>query len=530
MYLVREGMIVGNGMPIEIQLGREKATPMTVTQKKRAILSLLFLTGTALLAAVMVSVAFTLWLTNTPETSGPNSLAENSSPRTQSRFISHSKPLSEQVLQPTKVEVLPTILDNRVEPASTTETLEEMSKRESLELAGPTLRPANVQDARTEDPGVYELPKLEINPSLDSSLRNEPTSSTNSTKQVSPAGYNPIDEDLFLRSTSLEKINDELMPEVRAGFTLGRSGALYAARDQFVSVLRQVAVAKDSQERSDRHLKLLAKGLRALDEAEDFLPRGDVLEIDMNANQIAASHKTPLLNGDITPIDLTAQEAAALYARHAAVLLGEAVANEPAGSMALYGLGKTFARLEVQSKDPTAGQKSNVMYRAAVTSHPENYLAANELGVRLAKSGHYASAQQMLRHAANQPSNATVYENLAAVEQAMGNHQEATRLANNAENIAQRERANNEISRRHGVSWVSPQAFQEGNPASQPTTQQVAMNPQQTPMASPTQQVEQSRSPWRQALDMAKRATNWDRDDQPSTAPSPVVYGQPNTR
>ena len=498
---------------------------MTVTQKKRAILSLLFLSGTALLAIAMITVAVTLWVMGGSTTEMEIHVAEAEETDVPSQLITHSKPLANQVSRPALVESAPVILDNRVEPTPSPTPAQDSQDIESLELAGPLLRPATPTQVDT-DPGIYELPPLVNEPAFDSTQ----IETESKPEHIESAGHNPIDEDLFLRSTSLEKINDELMPEVRAGFSLGRSGALYAARDQFISVLRQVAVAKDSETRSDKHLKLLAKGLRALDEAEDFLPKGNLLEVDIKTNQIAASHRTPLLNGDITPIELSAQEAAALYARHAAVLLGEAVANEPAGSMALYGLGKTFARLETQSKDPTAGQKCNVMYRAAVTSHPENYLAANELGVRLAKSGHYESAQSMLRHAAKQPSNATVYENLAAVEQALGNQAEATKLANAARRVAQREYANNEVSRRHGVTWVDPKAFQSGNPAIAPqAAETVSQSPPQAPATQPTSQTQEPRSAWRQAVDMAKRATNWDRTEPQQATATPSYVANPGS-
>ena len=65
-------------------------------------------------------------------------------------------------------------------------------------------------------------------------------------------------------------------------------------------------------------------------------------------------------------------------------------------SMALYGLGKSYARLEAQGGDTTAGRKSLVMYRAAIGAHPQNFLAANELGVRLAQGGRYEQASEVL--------------------------------------------------------------------------------------------------------------------------------------
>ena len=276
-------------------------------------------------------------------------------------------------------------------------------------------------------------------------------------------------EALLSYTASTKDLSRRLEPEVQAGFELGKSGAVYAARAKFVEVLRKVALAKDAAEGSTRCATALAEGLRKLDEADDFIPKGDALEAELDVVAIANSHGVRLVSESET---VAPSEAIAQYSQHAAECLAEAVAGEPAGSMALYGLGKSYARLEAQGGDTTAGRKSLVVYRAAVDAHAQNFLAANELGVRLAQGGRYEQASRVLRTAASQPGAiATVHANLAAIEGKIGHEQAAIAAKQQSQRLAQHERATGEVSRRHGVEWVDPNAFrQAGSSATAPYT------------------------------------------------------------
>lgn len=365
-------------------------------------------------------------------------------------------------------------------------------------------------------------------------------------------------EALLSYTASTKDLSRRLEPEVQAGFELGKSGAVYAARAKFVEVLRKVALAKDAAEGSSRCATALAEGLRKLDEADDFIPKGDALEAELDVAAIANSHGVRLVSaaGSMAP-----SEAIAQYSQHSATCLAEAVAGEPAGSMALYGLGKSYARLEAQGGDATAGRKSLVMYRAAVDAHAQNFLAANELGVRLAQGGRYEQASHVLRTAAAQPGAiATVHANLAAIEEKLGREQTAVAAKQHSERLAQHERAAGEVSRRHGVEWVDPNAFRQASPAAtapytpsapisaapiaSPNTRQVYA-PAQQPAAwqqAPVQQTAVQQAPlqkgpfqqakpssWQSFIESTKRATGWSKEPayQPQPTAPPVVASQP---
>jgi tetratricopeptide (TPR) repeat protein len=322
----------------------------------------------------------------------------------------------------------------------------------------------------------------------------------------------PDSEAIESYTASTTDLSRRLAPEVQAGFQLGKSGAVFAARAKFVEVLRRVAMAKDAAQSTTVYSEALADGLRTLDDADDFVPKGNTLEAELDVESIARSHNVQLASAER---DVAPHEAVARYSQHAATRLAEAVAGEQAGSMALYGLGKTYDRLEAQSGDATAGRKSAVMYRAAVDAHGENYLAANELGVRLAKSGRYEQASRVLRRAASQPAAiAAVHANLAAVEQRLGNHPTAELARRHSEMLAQRERIAGAASQRHGVDWVDTQSFRQApiEPAMAPPAG-VAMASATPQQAAPSGLT----SFWR----TARKATGW-QEPAPAAGPPSV--------
>ncbi len=81
----------------------------------------------------------------------------------------------------------------------------------------------------------------------------------------------------------------------RQGFDLAERGALYTARARFIESLRTLAQAMDSQRGNTAHTKALAAGLRAMEEVDDFVPRGTSLETDLNLKLIVDAHRTPVL-------------------------------------------------------------------------------------------------------------------------------------------------------------------------------------------------------------------------------------------
>ncbi len=268
------------------------------------------------------------------------------------------------------------------------------------------------------------------------------------------AAETPRDE-LLTYTPAVSQISQRVAEDVRAAFSLGRHGALYAARRRFIEVMKVIAEAKDGAEATSRYSTALGEGFAALAEAKDFLPNGAVNK-ELSVAEVATSHRTPMLRGMERAEWTLPQEAAALYYRYAEQKLAAAVSGEQAGSMALYGLGKTHARLAELEDRVADEQLSLAMYRAAVLAHEANHLAANELGVGLAKVGRYDKAAIALGQSIAYGGGSTVHLNLAHVQHKLGDDRSAAATAQQAERLAMRERAAGEFSRQRGVEWVTP--------------------------------------------------------------------------
>jgi hypothetical protein len=230
----------------------------------------------------------------------------------------------------------------------------------------------------------------------------------------------------------------------------------------------------------------------ALDEADDFMPAGGITP-SVELTSIAATHQTPMLKFG-KPRYTLPHEAVALYHRFAQQKLGAAVAGEQAGSMALHGLGKIHARwAEIENEPLSDTRHSMTMYRAALVAHPRNHLAANELGVLLARAGRYEQAAVALEWAANLAGTATIYRNLAIVQNNRGEKALAATALAQSERLAALERTSGEVSRRHGVQWVAPQdmarASDSDKPAPHPAPAATAEKATATPPKQPSQVV-----------------------------------------
>jgi tetratricopeptide (TPR) repeat protein len=257
-------------------------------------------------------------------------------------------------------------------------------------------------------------------------------------------------------SPTVAELSLQLLPSVRKAFGLAQHGAVYAAQTEFIQVLRRIAQAKDAAEGVGDHSRALAVGLRALDEADDFVPQGAQLEGELNVPVVASAHRTPVLGS--RHANVRPDEAIALYHQYAREQLARAVSGERAGSMALYGLGKVQNRLAYESEGELRHErKALVMFQAALGAGPGNHLAANEIGVLFARGGQPVEASAMFRQAIDVAPTSTSYHNLAVVERSLGQHEQAAANEKYAQYLAARDRAAGSLARRSGVEWVSPQ-------------------------------------------------------------------------
>jgi tetratricopeptide (TPR) repeat protein len=251
------------------------------------------------------------------------------------------------------------------------------------------------------------------------------------------------------------RVNEMATSGIREANALANRGAQYAAKQKLVEVLRMISQAKDAHAGDRLHTSALAAGLRALEEAEDFAPRGTQLEAELEIALITAAHRTPIARRLQTHKALPRQMMD-LYFRYAQVKLANSVAGEPSGSMALYALGKVTSQMGQTEPDRNrlAHRRAVAFQQAALLAHNQNYFAAHELAVLLAESGHLAEAEILLKQVAARQPNPTIYRNLAQVQQRMGRSQQAANSRALATQLAGQNSGGS-----GQIRWVGPEAF-----------------------------------------------------------------------
>jgi tetratricopeptide (TPR) repeat protein len=344
--------------------------------------------------------------------------------------------------------------------------------------------PISGETVEADAPTTYRLPLIGLCDPAEEHLvlgTAAPALAPTTTGEAAPA---PSTAGLAFPANSNE-LTKQLLPAVQRGYNLAQRGAFLAARTEFIQVLRRVAQAKDATAGTNEFSTALAAGLRAMDEADDFVPEGAQLEGELNVRSMTSSHRTPVLR-DRTE-DVLPQEAVGLYHKFAQERLAHAAIDEQAGSMALYGLGKVYARLaERRDDDVTCIRGAMTMYCAALDACPNNNLAANELGVLQCRTGHPNEAVENFQRAITIAPSATAYHNLAVAQQKLGLEPQSAANEQESQRLAAWDRANGAVSRRAGVQWVSPaelarvsQPAQLGQATTEPVTASKPQSPNQ---------------------------------------------------
>ncbi len=263
------------------------------------------------------------------------------------------------------------------------------------------------------------------------------------------------------RSEQMEQVARQADRHTRRGFELAGRNAFFAARAQFILALRLLAQGLDADHRTGRYSRALAEGLDALQEADDFIPRGGRIEADLDLPVIIRSHRTAALKQE--PADtLTPMLAMKAYFTYAQERFSVAVAHEVAGSMALHGLGKLHAAI---ARDPaihlTAPEpKAIAFFQAALLVYPHNLMAANDLGVLLAQSGEWDGARRVLEHAVATNPQSVSWRNLEKVYEQLGNAPMARRARQMAQAATRGTADQPGRTRSAGqVQWMAPHAF-----------------------------------------------------------------------
>jgi tetratricopeptide (TPR) repeat protein len=301
------------------------------------------------------------------------------------------------------------------------------------------------------------------------------------------------------RSPEQEAVARQAERQVRRGYALAARGALYSARSQFIQTLRTIAQSLDVQEGGRRHTEALGAGLTALEEAEDFVPRGSNVEADLDVGVMVRGHRTPVLK-DSPAGELVAVTAQQHYYTYAQEQLALAAGREEAGSMALFGLGKTYGTLATQQSPQSVAPepKAMVFHQAALTVDGGNYLAANELAVLIARYGRDDKARDLLQHSVTLAPQSAIWRNLAVVHRRLGETEFAVSAEKQAAEAARREAiaaAQPSVAAPGDLQWVDPATFAA---STKPVTdlQRTASDRQQDVKGQPAAEEAKGLAPW----------------------------------
>ncbi len=266
------------------------------------------------------------------------------------------------------------------------------------------------------------------------------------------------------RSAELEIVAHNADINTQRAFELAGKRAYFTARTEFIRSLRMLSEALDVHSGTQSHGQALAAGLLALEEADEFVPRGDHLEAGIDVPAIVSGHGTPVLK-DTDASSISSLEARQKYYTFAQQQLAQSIGNEVAGSMALYGLGKLHTVLGEQrhASIPSSKSKAVVFHQAALLAVPQNALAANEMGVLMAQYGRLEASRELLLHSLRIAPLPTTWHNLSVVHARLGEH-DLAQLAREeqaaAAQLAQSRRAEaarGDASLGSPVRWVAPE-------------------------------------------------------------------------
>ena len=252
------------------------------------------------------------------------------------------------------------------------------------------------------------------------------------TSPMSDAGeehnrFDLLDGEITLPASVRNRIADT----VQQAFKLGERRAYYSAQADFHRALRAVAQAFDAETSSEEYTNALARGMRALEEAEDFQATTTRLDRTQTPREVAAAHRTDLLRH--VEQDLTALEALQLYFTYAERQLAMAGGAEPVAAEAWYGLAKLLPELNVSGDNAVWGPRAIALYRVAQRINPQHALAAHELGVMLARYGELDAAREQLEASIAMRPMSTTWRNLSVVYEQLGDLQQARHASVRAE-------------------------------------------------------------------------------------------------
>jgi len=240
----------------------------------------------------------------------------------------------------------------------------------------------------------------------------------------------------------------------RYALDLARRGAFFSAEEEYFKSLWIVARKLDERYATAAHSASLNAARCAFAETKDFL---SLLpdKWDHDVRRLVLAHETPILRGSPNPIPaLSAMRAYYAYARDQLILAG---GGEATASTSLSGMAKIQLTLRTGPQKSTTPAKAIALFEAAIAVNPNNALAANELGVLLAKYGRFEAARNTFEQSIRSQQHVNTWKNLAKTYDILGQDQMAARARENLRNLESISRTQDRSPAR--AVWVDAATF-----------------------------------------------------------------------
>jgi hypothetical protein len=254
-------------------------------------------------------------------------------------------------------------------------------------------------------------------------------------------------------------------------YDLAQRGMLYAARAELIQSLQLVAQALDVQRNTTTHAAALSAGLTALKEAQDFAPPAGKLLGPQDAGELTRAHQTPVLKEAESLSPVIAQQQ---YLGYAQSQLALAAGNEAVASLTLFRLGKLQMAMAQQESDPQMlhGPQAMAFYQAALAADDRNFLAANELGVLMARYGQLQEARRLLVHSVSIKPQVEAWHNLSIIHERLGEADLARLAAHERELLV--DHTPRQAAAGGSVEWVDAKTFAAAAGGDVPWSENVA--------------------------------------------------------
>lgn len=260
------------------------------------------------------------------------------------------------------------------------------------------------------------------------------------------------------RSDPLQAVVAQAQAISDRGLAMAQRGMLFAGREETIKALQLIAQALDVQQGGTAHAAALAAGLTALEEARDFAAASQRPGAVVDVAAVAQAHRTPLLEHE-APAGLSPVVAQQQYLGHAQAQLVIAAGGQPAASQVLYRLGRLQTALAAHDASPQTlhAPQAIVCHQAALAIDGHNYLAANELGVLLARYGQLERARDLLARSVAIRPQVESWHNLAVIHRRLGETDLARRADRERTLLAQQ--SSGRVAPASLVQWVDTRTF-----------------------------------------------------------------------